>query len=155
MLRQGHSNGRSVISALAVSPVAGSHGANNLTIGVVSLRKCYDDVPAVRDINFGVERGKFLGFLWPNGADKTITVSILTGIIQPDGGNGLVMGYSAGSLQAKQLSGTVSEMANPYLYLSRWDNLMLMAELYEVPLRKARENAENYLQALWITAEER
>ncbi len=65
-----------------------------------------------------------------NGAGKTTTARILTGVIRADEGSAMVMGCKAGSLGAKQISGVVPEMANPYVDSSGWDNLMLMAELY-------------------------
>jgi ABC-2 type transport system ATP-binding protein len=123
---------------------------NNLAIKVTNLTKRYGQLIAVNDISFAVNKGEFFGFLGPNGAGKTTTVRMLTGIIQPDGGSALLMGYPAGSIRAKQISGIVPEMANPYTDLSGWDNLMLMAELYGVSPTEARQRASRWLEALGL-----
>ena len=123
---------------------------NNIAIDVADLTKRYDKLLAVDRISFAVRQGEIFGFLGPNGAGKTTTVRMLTGIIQPDGGSARLMGYRAGSIRAKQLSGTVPEMANAYVDLSGWDNLMLMAELYGVPRKEAHQRASRWLEALGL-----
>jgi ABC-2 type transport system ATP-binding protein len=119
---------------------------NRSAIAVESLTKYYGNFLAVDHVTFVVNNGELFGFLGPNGAGKTTTVRILTGIINREEGRVLVMGYPAGSLQAKQLSGVVPEQANAYVDLSAWDNLMLMAELYRVPGSEAKRRAEALLQ---------
>jgi len=44
----------------------------------------------------------------------------------------------------------VPEMANAYLDLSGWDNLMLVAELYGVPTSAAKDRSERPLQSLGL-----
>jgi len=46
--------------------------------------------------------------------------------------------------------GMVPEMANPYSNLSVWNNLMLMAELYRIPLKEALERANYWLRDLGL-----
>lgn len=121
---------------------------SDTAIEVCNLTKRYNGLLAVDGISFVVKRGEFFGFLGPNGAGKTTTVRMLTGIIKPDGGSALLMGHPAGSIRAKQISGIVPEMANAYIDLSGWDNLMLMAELYGVSPQEARQRASRCLQAL-------
>ena len=123
---------------------------DGLAIQATGLTKRYGQVLAVDHITFEVKKGELFGFLGPNGAGKTTTARILTGVIRADEGSALIMGYKAGSLGAKQISGVVPEMANPYVDLSGWDNLMLMAELYGVPLKEAHERASRWLEALGL-----
>jgi ABC-2 type transport system ATP-binding protein len=119
---------------------------NHAAIEVVSLTKRYGELVAVDHISFTVKRGEFFGFLGPNGAGKTTTVRMLTGVIRPDEGSASILQYKAGSLKAKQVTGVVPEMANPYGDLSGWNNLMLMAELYGIPAVVARERAASLMQ---------
>lgn len=123
---------------------------NRSAITVEGLTKYYGNFLAVDHISLIVNDGELFGFLGPNGAGKTTTVRILTGIINPEEGKALVMGYPAGSLQAKQLSGVVPEQANAYVDLSAWDNLMLMAELYRVRISEARHRAKALLQEVGL-----
>ena len=123
---------------------------NKSAITAEGLTKYYENFLAVDHVSFDVNKGELFGFLGPNGAGKTTTVRILTGIINPEEGKALVMGYPAGSLQAKQLSGVVPEQANAYIDLSAWDNLMLMAELYRVPGSKSKHRAEALLKEVGL-----
>ena len=121
-----------------------------LAVEVDNLAKYYGQLLAVDHISFGVRKGEFFGFLGPNGAGKTTTVRILTGVIKADGGTASILGHPVGSLKAKQVTGVVPEMANAYVDLSAWDNLMLMAELYGVPASMARERSAVFLQDLGL-----
>ncbi|MEW6374431.1 MAG: ATP-binding cassette domain-containing protein [Thermodesulfobacteriota bacterium] len=123
---------------------------NKSAITVEGLTKYYGNFLAVDHVNFNVNNGELFGFLGPNGAGKTTTVRILTGIIKAEEGRAVVMGFPAGSLQAKQLSGVVPEQVNAYIDLSAWNNLMLMAELYRVRISEARSRAEVLLQEVGL-----
>ncbi len=119
-------------------------------IQVEGLTKQYGQLTAVNRISFEVSKGEFFGFLGPNGAGKTTTVRVLTGIIRPDAGKALISGYPAGSLRAKQRTGVVPEMANPYQDISGWSNLMLVSELYGVPAREAKRRGESLLEEMGL-----
>jgi len=123
---------------------------SNLAIEVNDLTKRYGQIVAVDHISFAVKRGELFGFLGPNGAGKTTTIRMLTGVIGLDDGIASILGYKAGSLKAKQVTGVLPEMANAYPDLSGWNNLMFTAELYGVPGRKAREKGAELLQAVGL-----
>jgi len=123
---------------------------NDVAIQVVNLTKYYGELLAVDHVSFTVRRGEFFGFLGPNGAGKTTTVRMLTGVIMADEGSASILEYKVGSLNAKQVTGVVPEMANAYADLSGWDNLMLMAELYGIAASAARERAANLMQEMGL-----
>jgi len=121
-----------------------------LAIEVRNLTKCYDGLVAVDAISFEVKKGEFFGFLGPNGAGKTTTVRMLTGVIRADSGTAMILGFDAGNLRSKQIAGVVPEMANAYVDLSGWDNLMLMARLYGITAKEAKERGESLLRTLGL-----
>ena len=51
-------------------------------IQVENLTKYYDDVCAVDQINFDIQKGEVTGLLGPNGAGKTTTLRMLTGFLR-------------------------------------------------------------------------
>ena len=114
---------------------------------VTDLTKRYGEFTALHGISFAVHAGEFFGFLGPNGAGKTTTVRILTGILPPDSGQVKVNGYDIvrAPIAAKQTMGIVPEMANVYIDLTAWGNMMLMGELYGVPRRDRRRRAQELL----------
>jgi ABC-2 type transport system ATP-binding protein len=57
------------------------------------FKRHYREVRAVRGIDLDVEQGEFVAFLGPNGAGKTTTLKLLSGVINPMGGDARVMGF--------------------------------------------------------------
>ena len=123
------------------------------------LGKRYGGITAVDRVSFSVPMGEFFGFLGPNGAGKTTTVRLLTGVLPPDAGRARVNGHDVvrAPIPAKEAIGVVPEMANVYIDLTVWGNLMLMGELYGVPRRVRRARAEALLTEfdLWERRNER
>jgi ABC-2 type transport system ATP-binding protein len=115
---------------------------------VSNLVKSFGDVVAVQNISFQVKRGELFGFLGPNAAGKTTTIRMLTSVINPDEGTASIFGYDIlrEGLKTRQLMGIVPEMANAYVDLSAWNNLMLIGELYGVPKKERKEKAINLLK---------
>jgi len=123
---------------------------NRSAITVECLTKYYGNFLAVDHVSFMVNSGELFGFLGPNGAGKTTTIRMLTGIIKKSSGEASVMGYPAGSIRAKQLSGVMPELSNAYLDLTAWGNLMLVADLYRISRNPAKERAESLLRQLGL-----
>lgn len=123
--------------------------SKDTVIQVLGLTKSYGSLLAVNHINFEVEKDEIFGFLGPNGAGKTTTQRILTGVIAPTSGKVSVLGYDikTEAFYAKSQIGVVPEMANVYIDLSAWDNLMLMGSLYGVPRQEKIKKAEELLNA--------
>lgn len=122
------------------------------TIEVSNLTKRYGEVIAVDGVSFEVARGEFFGLLGPNGAGKTTTIRMLTGVIKPDFGTAYIMGYDIQKepLKAKQAMGILPEMANAYIDLTAWQNLMFLGELYGVSRTLRHERATMLLEKLGL-----
>ena len=54
----------------------------------------YKVVPAVNDINFSVKKGEMVGYIGENGAGKSTTIKMLTGILTPTSGEIIVNGMN-------------------------------------------------------------
>jgi len=120
----------------------------NKIIRVKSLVKKFNSFTAVDNISFEVEKGEIFGLLGPNGAGKTTTIRMITGIFNPTKGSIYVNEYNMEkeSLKAKQLMGIVPEMANAYVDLSAYKNMVLIGELYGIEKQKIQERTENLLK---------
>ncbi len=103
-------------------------------IEAVNLTKYYGSFQAVKGVSFSVKSGEVFGFLGPNGAGKTTTIRMLTGLLKPDSGEVRVLDYDMlderEKIKAREKTGIVPEMANPYVDLTAMQNLRLMGELY-------------------------
>ena len=121
--------------------------ADNAVV-VSNLTRRFDKLVAVDHISFQVKKGELFGFLGPNGAGKTTTIRMLTGVIKPDGGTASIFGHDIQKekLKGKQMMGIVPEMANAYVDLTAWNNLMLIGELYGVPKKQRQEKGNKLLK---------
>ena len=53
----------------------------------------YEIINAVNDINFQIKQGEIVGFIGANGAGKSTTIKMLTGILYPSGGEIMINGF--------------------------------------------------------------
>ncbi len=117
------------------------------------LVKRYDQVEAVRGIDFEVSSGEIFGFLGPNGAGKSTTINILCTLVRPSGGSALVAGHDvvAERDEVRRNIGLVFQDTTLDGYLSAEQNLRLHAELYGVPRELVVERMRQVMEmvGLW------
>ena len=58
-----------------------------MTIEIKNLNKQYNNILAVKNINFKINKGSIVGLLGPNGCGKTTTIGMLLGLIKPTSGS--------------------------------------------------------------------
>lgn len=109
-------------------------------IDVHHLNKSFNGKPAVVDVSLQVKRGEIFGFLGPNGSGKTTTIRMLCGLMTPDSGEGMCLGYNIlrDSRMIKRLVGYVPQMFSLYQDLTVKENLAFVARVYEEPNEKER-----------------
>lgn len=61
-------------------------------IELFHLRKEYDNVLAVDDLDLTIPQGEIYGLIGPNGAGKTTTIRMTCGLLAPTMGRALVAG---------------------------------------------------------------
>ena len=49
-------------------------------------------IPAVKSLNFDIDKGEIVGFIGPNGAGKSTTIKMMSGILTPSSGSVLING---------------------------------------------------------------
>jgi ABC-2 type transport system ATP-binding protein len=103
-------------------------------ISVRDLVKNYDEVRAVRGVNFEVAMGEVFGFLGPNGAGKTTTINMLCTLAKPTSGAASVAGHDVVTERDDVRRNIGLVFQDPTLdgYLTAAQNLRLHAELYGV-----------------------
>jgi len=96
------------------------------------LRKEFDGLVAVDDLNLSVMRGILYGMIGPNGSGKTTTIKMLMGIQRPTKGTGSILGECIPVKDNIQKIGYMPQEMAVYYDLSIHENLELFAELYSV-----------------------
>jgi ABC-2 type transport system ATP-binding protein len=103
-------------------------------IQVRGLVKNYDEIQAVRGVEFEVATGEVFGFLGPNGAGKTTTINMLCTLAKPTAGSALVAGHDVVTERDDVRRNIGLVFQDPTLdgYLTAEQNLRLHADLYGV-----------------------
>jgi len=106
-------------------------------IKLVHLTRSFCAVRAVEDLNFTVAPGEIFGLVGPDGAGKTTTMRLLTGVMEPTGGDAWVMGkHVVREAEAvKDDIGYMSQRFGLYPDLTVEENIHFYADLYGVPSR--------------------
>jgi ABC-2 type transport system ATP-binding protein len=112
-------------------------------VSVKSLTKRYDELVAVDDVTFSLERGTVTGYLGPNGAGKTTTLRLLLGLAEPSEGEALVFGRRYRELeQPVRKIGAVLESTDFHPARSGRDHLRALALAAGLPLSRVEEVLE-------------
>ena len=104
------------------------------------LTKRFGSVAAVEDLTLSVVRGEIFGLVGPDGAGKTTTMRLLTGVMRATAGSAFVLGWeiSRDPEPIRPRIGYVPQSTSLYADLSVWENLRFHADLFSVP-RAERE----------------
>lgn len=111
------------------------------------VSKSFGGKRVVSDISFSVGKGEIFGLLGPNGAGKTTLIRLLLDIIKPDAGEVRISGPSSGAA-AKDRIGYLPEERGLYRKLNLMDMLVYLAQLKNVPKKRAQEMVETRLRLL-------
>lgn len=90
-------------------------------------------IPSLKDCTLKVYQGETFGLLGPNGAGKTTLLKTLLGIIQPTSGKALLLGKPLGDKTTKQRVGYLPENAYYYDFLTAWEFLGFIADIFQIP----------------------
>ena len=105
-----------------------------MIVKIENLHKSFKDVKAVDGISFCVKEGELFAFLGVNGAGKSTTINIISGILQKDSGKALICGEDLDKNIDKIKSNIGIVFQNSVLdkKLSGYDNLKYRAALYGI-----------------------
>lgn len=59
---------------------------------LVNIKKSYDGVTILNDMNLSIEKGEIVSILGPSGCGKTTLLNMILGITEPDSGTMLFQG---------------------------------------------------------------
>ena len=95
----------------------------------------YDVVKAVDDISFHVPKGEILGFIGANGAGKSTTIKMLTGILTPTSGTVKINGqipYKNRKKYVKEIGVVFGQRTQLWWDLPLIETFSVLKEIYEV-----------------------
>ena len=121
-------------------------------ISVDKLSKSFGLFHAVEKISFEVKQSEIFSFLGPNGAGKTTTIKMFITLLAPTSGDAIISGHSLIRHPdlVRRVIGYVPQMISVDGSLTVQENMMLMAQLYDVPLRVCRGRIQEMLGFLGL-----
>jgi ABC-2 type transport system ATP-binding protein len=124
-----------------------------MIIETKNLRKEYQQKTAVKDISIRVEEGHIFGFLGPNGAGKSTFIKMLTGLVHPTSGSGMVLGYPLGDIRTRSRMGYLPELFRYQQWMSGEDLLNFHTGLYR--LKNSRDRNQKVLNRVGLSGQEK
>jgi len=121
---------------------------NNYSIETFDLTKKFDGFTAVDKLNLKIKEGELFGLLGPNGAGKTTTIRMLVTLTKPSSGTATLKGMDIVKDDAKirKIIGVVPQHYSLYDDLTAWENLGLIAELYQLNRGDAEKRMRELLE---------
>jgi len=118
-----------------------------ITIRTANLTRKFAELTALDRLNLEVEEGEIFGLVGPDGAGKTTTMRLLTGILDPTSGEAWV--YDKHTVkEAEALKENIAYMSQRFgLYeeLSVLENINFYADVYGVAKEKRAETIDRLL----------
>src|SRR5262245_47822868 len=116
------------------------------------LVKRFSSVAVVHGVDLVVKAGEVTGYLGPNGSGKTVTVQMLTGLLQPTAGVILYSGRDIFEdlIVYRRRLGYLPEEPHLYRYMSGRSYLQLVGRLRGLPESLLRQKIDALLEAFGI-----
>lgn len=120
-------------------------------IHIKNLHKSFGDIKAVAGIELNINKGEMFGLVGPDGAGKTTTLKILTGLLGFDNGEVELLGKNIRT-ERKEIQksvGYLSQKFSLYRDLSIDENIEFFAEIHDV--KNYKERRDELLQFTRLT----
>jgi ABC-2 type transport system ATP-binding protein len=121
-------------------------------IRLEKLRKEYDDLVAVDDLEVAIPEGEIYGLIGPNGAGKTTTIRMACGLLEPTDGKVFVSGVDVHHQpeRAQEFIGYLSDFFSVYEDLKVWEYLDYFAHAYRMPSNDIPARIDEVIQQVGL-----
>ncbi|MGM9986968.1 MAG: ATP-binding cassette domain-containing protein [Bacillaceae bacterium] len=111
----------------------------------------YEIKDAVKDISFSIPKGEIVGYIGSNGAGKSTTIKMMSGILTPDEGeikvNGIVP-YEERTKNGAQIGAVFGQRTQLFWDIPVQESYQLLKHIYEVPEHIFKENIATFIEVL-------
>jgi len=119
------------------------------------FRPRYKDILAVDRISFSIEPGELVGYIGVNGAGKSTTIKMLTGILLPSGGSVRVLDrdpYEQRVSNARDIGVVFGQRSQLWWDLPLIESLSFIQRIYEIPPDQYRRRLDEFAETLELKA---
>jgi len=120
---------------------------------IEGFTKRYGEKVVVNDLNLHIAPGEIYGFIGHNGAGKTTTLKACCGLLAATEGTLLINGKSIAEepIACKKEMAYIPDNPDLYDFLTGYDYLNFVADVYGVPKKERNERIDLYGEMLGIT----
>ena len=111
----------------------------------------HKELKAVKGINFQIKEGELVGYIGENGAGKSTTIKMLTGLLTPTSGKVIIDGIipSEKRIQNNQNIGAVfGQKTQLWWDLPVIESFRLIKKMYKIPENEYRKNLKKFTELL-------
>jgi ABC-2 type transport system ATP-binding protein len=115
------------------------------------FKRSYKEVVAVNDIDFTIPKGEICGYIGENGAGKSTTIKMLTGILVPTSGDILVNGmvpYKDREKFVRNIGVVFGQRSQLWWDLGVIESFNLLRKVYRVPADEFKKRLDELVQRL-------
>lgn len=113
----------------------------------------YEIKQAVKGVSFNIEEGEMVGYIGANGAGKSTTIKMLTGILTPTSGKVLINGLNPAKNRIKnnmQIGAVFGQRTQLWWDIPVIESYKLIQKIYEIPENQYKENLEYFSETLGL-----
>lgn len=111
----------------------------------------YKEFKAVDGITFNIEEGELVGYIGENGAGKSTTIKMLTGLLTPTSGNVIVNRLIPNEKRMqnnKNIGAIFGQKTQLWWDLPVIESFELIKKMYKIPEKDYKENLEKFTKIL-------
>ncbi len=115
------------------------------------FRPRYVEKRAVDGIDLSVDRGEIVGYIGVNGAGKSTTIKLLTGILVPTSGSVRVLGrdpHKQRVANAQEIGVVFGQRTQLWWDLALIESLNLIGRIYQVPPARFKQLLDQFVETL-------
>ncbi len=115
------------------------------------FRPKFDSKTAVDHISFSINPGEIVGYIGVNGAGKSTTIKMLTGVLLPTSGMARILGRDPHRQRvdnAREIGVVFGQRTQLWWDLALIESLNLIARIYEVPTDRYKKMLDQFAETL-------
>ena len=115
------------------------------------FRREYEYIHALKNISFKISDGEMVGYIGPNGAGKSSTIKIMSGILNPDGGECVINGRTPWKDRinhVKEIGVVFGQRSQLWWDVPVIDSFELIKDIYKTSSETYKNNLDELTQIL-------
>lgn len=117
------------------------------------IKPQYKEFTAVNNINFNINEGELVGYIGENGAGKSTTIKMLTGLLTPTSGQVVVNGIVPNEKRIennKNIGAVFGQKTQLWWDLPVIESFRLIKKMYKIPENEYRKNLKQFTELLQL-----